>query len=136
MSTIANLSDTAANAEANGGSLAPLMNSGFIDFYSGTQPVNANTALSGNTLLASLTFSATAFGAAVASVITANAITAGTAGNTGTATFARIFQSDHATVVMDVTVGTSGAGINLNTTSIVSGAQVSLSSFTHTVTET
>ncbi len=133
MSTIANLSDTAANAEAN--ALAPLMNSGTIQIYSGTQPATANTALSGNTLLATLTFGATAFGTAAASVITANAITSGTAAATGTATFARIFETGGVTVVMDITVGTSGAGLNLNTVSIVSGATVSCTSFTHTVTE-
>ena len=134
MSNIANLSDTAANAEAN--ALAPLLNGGFIEFYTGTQPANANTALSGNTLLATLTFGNPAFGAAAAGVITANAIASGTAAATGTATFARLYKSDGTTVVMDVTVGTSGAGINLNTTSIVTGGLVSVTSFTHTVTET
>jgi hypothetical protein len=134
LSNIINLSDVAANAEAN--ALAPLLNSGTIQFFSGTQPANANTALSGNTLLATLTFGSTAFGAAAASVITANAITSGTAVATGTATFARLYESNGTTVVGDVTVGTSGAGINLNTTSIVTGGLVSITSFTLTVTET
>lgn len=133
MSTKANLSDTSANAEAN--ALAPLLNSGTIQLYSGTKPANANTALSGNTLLATMTFGATAFGAAAAGVITANTITSGTAAATATATFARLFESNGTTVVMDLDVATSGAGLNLNTTSIVSGATVSCSSFTHTVTE-
>ena len=134
MSNIANLSDTAANAEAN--ALAPLLNGGFIELYTGVQPANANTPLSGNTLLATLTFGNPAFGAAAAGVITANAIASGTAAATGTATFGRLYKSDGTTVVMDVTVGTSGAGINLNTTSIVTGGLVSVTSFTHTVTET
>lgn len=134
MSNIANLSDAAANAEAN--ALAPLLNGGFIELYTGTQPANANTALSGNTLLATMTFGNPAFGAAAAGVITANAIASGTAVATGTATFARLYKSDGTTVVMDVGVGTSGAGINLNTTSIVTGGLVSVTSFTHTVTET
>lgn len=134
MSNIANLSDTAANAEAN--ALAPLLNGGFIELYTGTQPANANAVLSGNTLLATLTFGNPAFGAAAASVITANAIASGTAVATGTATFARLYKSDGTTVVMDVTVGTAGSGINLNTTSIVTGGLVSITSFTHTVTET
>lgn len=134
MSNISNLSDTAANAEAN--ALAPLLNGGFIEFYTGTQPVNANTALSGNTLLATLTFGSPAFGSAAASVITANAIASGTAVATGTATFARLYKSDGTTVVMDVAVGTTGAGINLNTTSIVTGGLVSITSFSHTVSET
>lgn len=133
MSNIANLSDTAANAEAT--ALAPLMNSGFIEIYSGTQPANANTGLSGNTLLATLTFGSTAFGAPVAGVLTANAITSGVAGNTGTATFARIYESNGTTVVMDTQVGTSGTGVVLPSTSIASGITVSISSFTHTVTE-
>lgn len=134
MSNIANLSDTAANAEAS--ALSPLCNAGTINIYSGTQPVNANTALSGNTLLATLTFGNPAFGSPVSGTLTANAITSGTAVATGTATFARILKSDGITVLFDAQVGTTGAYINLNTTSIVSGGLVSISSFTHTVTET
>lgn len=134
MSNVANLSDTSANAEAN--ALAALMNTGTIVILSGTQPVNANTALSGNTILATLTFGSPAFGAASSGIITANAIASGTAVATGTATFARIYESNGTTVVMDVTVGTSGAGINLTpTTSIVAGAMVVSNSFTHQVTE-
>lgn len=129
-----NKSDTAANAEAN--ALAPLMNGGTINLYSGTQPVNANTALSGNTLLVSFTFGSPAFGSAVAGVITANAIASATAIATGTATFARIQQSN-GTVLMDTTVGLagSGSGINLNSTTIVDGSLIPLNSFTHTVIE-
>ncbi len=130
---MANKSDLAANTEAN--ALAPLMNSGTIKFYAGPQPVNANTALSGNTLIATLTFSATAFGAAVGGVLTANAITPGTAIATGTIMFARIFKSDGTTVVMDVPVSTSGAEINLATTNIVTGNPVSITSYTHTIPE-
>lgn len=134
MSNIANLSNTSANAEAN--AFGPLMNTGVIKIFDGTQPVNANTALSGNTLLATLTFGNPAFGSAAAGVLTANAITSGTAVATGTATFARVYESDGTTVVMDCAVGTSGAYINLNTTSIVTGGLVSITSWTHTVTET
>lgn len=133
MSTKINLSDLAANTEAN--ALAPLLNSGFIEIFTGTQPVNANTALSGNTLLATLTFGSTAWGSSAAGVITANAITSGTAVATGTATFARLYKSDGTTVVGDCTVGTSGAGININTVSIVSGGLVSCTSLTWTVAE-
>lgn len=134
MSNIVNLSDNSANTEAN--ALAALMNGGTIQFYSGTQPVNANTALSGNTLLATCTFGNPAYGSAANGILTANAITQGTAVATGTATFARLFKSDGTTVVLDCTVGTSGAGINLNTTSIVSGGLVQVTALTYTVTET
>jgi hypothetical protein len=105
-------------------------NSGNLEIYSGTQPATPDTALSGNTLLATLPLSATAFGAASAGTKTANAITSGTAGATGTATFFRVYKSDGTTAVIDGSVGTSGADLNLNTTSIVSGATVSVTSWT------
>ncbi len=109
------------------------LNSGKLRIYSGTRPADANTALGANTLLAELTFNATAFGAASSGVATANAITSDSSADaTGTATFARCFESDGTTVVLDCEVGTSGANINLNTTSIVIGAGVSVSSFTYT----
>lgn len=106
---------------------------GTIKIYDGTQPANANTAVSDQTLLATLTFGSTAFGAASTSgVATANAITGDTsAAATGTASWARIADSDGNTI-FDCDVGTSGATINLNTTSIVQGAAVSISSFTIT----
>jgi hypothetical protein len=135
VSTIANLSDTAANAEA--AAISPLMNSGLIRVYSGTQPATANTALSGNTLLATFTFAATAFTAPVAGLLTANTIASATAVATGTATFARILESDGSTVVMDITVGLGGgAGLNLNATAIMDGVLIPISSFTFAVTET
>lgn len=129
-----NISDTAANAEVN--ALAALCNSGYIRIYSGVQPATADTALSGNTLLAELRFGSTAFGAASGGVITANAITAdSSADNTGTATFFRCFQSNGTTVVFDGTVGTSGCDLNLNSTSISAGLQVSITSMQYTVTK-
>lgn len=108
-------------------------NSGLIRIYSGTRPTDANTALSGNTLLAELTFGATAFPAASGGVLTANAITSDSSADaTGTASFARLFQSDGTTALADVSVGTSGTEMIINTVSIVSGATVSCSSFTIT----
>lgn len=127
------LSDTTANAQAV--SLATLCNTGTIQIYTGTQPANANTAVSTQTLLVTLTFGSTAFGAPSGGVLTANSITAGTAVATGTATWYRVLESNGTTVVMDGSVATSGANLNLSTTSIVSGVTVSVSSFTHTVTE-
>jgi hypothetical protein len=106
-----------------------LLNSGTIGIYSGTRPATAGTALSGNTLLATLTLGATAFAAASGGTKTANAITSGTAGNTGTATFFRAFESDGTTVVCDGTVGTSATDMIIATTSIVAAATVSCSSW-------
>lgn len=107
-----------------------VLNGGFLELYTGTQPATPDTALSGNTLLATLPLSATAFGAASIATKTANAITSATAAATGTATFFRAYKSDATTAVIDGSVGTSGADLNLNTTSIVTGATVSVSSWT------
>ncbi|HWQ07895.1 MAG TPA: hypothetical protein VN436_02265, partial [Holophaga sp.] len=105
-----------------------------IGIYSGTRPATPDTALSGNTLLATLTFSATAFGtptSAVPSVATANAITqCSSAVATGTASFFRCFKSDGTTAVFDGNVGTSGSDMNINSTSIVAGGIVQCTSLT------
>lgn len=133
--------DAVANAAVN--AVAALPNSGTIVIYGGTQPTDANTALSGQTALVTLTLSATAFGAAAASgsagsrnsIATANAITTGNAVATGTATWFRMYKSDGSTVVCDGSVGTSGCDINLASTSITSAQPVALTSFTITLPE-
>jgi hypothetical protein len=105
------------------------LNNGYLRIYSGTRPTNPDTALSGNTLLAELRFSATAFGASSGGVKTANAITQGTAAATGTASFFRALKSDGSTAVIDGTVGTSGTDAIIGNTSIVSNEPVTCSSF-------
>lgn len=103
--------------------------SGLFRLYNGTPPVDANTALSGNTLLSTMTLNATYAPAASAGVLTLNAITSdSSAAATGTASFFRHLTSG-AAAQLQGTVGTSGSDLNLNTTSIVTGAQVSCSSF-------
>lgn len=111
---------------------AVLANSGTINIYTGTQPATADTALSGNTLLVTLTFSSTAFGASSAGVITANSISSGVAVATGTATWFRVLKSDATTKLFDGSVGTASANLILPTTSITSGQTVACSAFTHT----
>ena len=123
------LADATVNAQAN--ALAALCNSGLIKIYDGTQPATADTALAGNTLGVTLAFGATAFPAAVSGLLTANAITAGTAVADITPTFARIFKSDGTTVVMDVSAGASGC--NLTIGAFTAGTVVSATSFTHDV---
>lgn len=109
---------------------------GTIKIYTGTIPTDADTALGAQTLLATLTFSATAFGNASNGVATAAAITSDTSADaTGTAAWARI-ANGAGTTIMDVTVGTSGEDINFNTVSFVTGATVSISSLTVTVPKT
>lgn len=125
-------STTMVNAEAD--AVGNALDSGYIRIYDGSQPANANTAVGAQTLLAELRFGADAFGAASSGTITANAITSDSSANaTGTATWARILASNGSTVWFDGSVGTSDANVILNTTSIVSGAVVSCSSLTFTV---
>jgi hypothetical protein len=106
--------------------------SGKLRIYSGTRPANVAASITG-TLLAELTCNATFAPSASSGVLTLNSITSdSTADATGTATHFRLFQSNGTTAVIDGDVGTSGSDLNLNTTSIVSGATVSVTSFTIT----
>lgn len=126
------LTNLAVNTEAD--ALAAQANSGILRIYDGTQPATGDTAITTQNLLAELTMNATAFGASVAGVITANAITADSSADaTGTATWFRLFKSDGTTALWDGSVGTSDANIILNSVSISAGAAVSVSSFTHTI---
>lgn len=111
-----------------------VLNTGSMKLYTGTQPTDADTALSGNTLLASLPLNATAFAAASAGSKTANAITSDTnAAATGTATFYRLFKSDGTTAVYDGSVGTATSNLVLNSTSITAGGTVACSSLVVTL---
>jgi hypothetical protein len=105
--------------------------SALLRIYDGSRPATGGTA---TTLLAELTCNATFAAAASSGVLTLNAITNDSSANaTGTASWFRIVQSDGTTHVLDGNVGTSGSDLNLNTTSIVSGGPVAVSSFTITV---
>ncbi len=107
------------------------LNSGKLRIYSGTRPTDADAALSGNTLLAELTLAATSFPAPVAGTLTANAIVQDSAADaTGTASFARLFEADGTTVVMDLSVGVSASEINFSTLSFVANLIVQVTSLT------
>lgn len=127
-----------ASVIASVNAVAVLANSGFLEFYTGAQPA-LNGALTG-TKLAKLALSATAFATATASAGTvtaaANAITTSAALATGTAGYWALLKSDDSTVIMTGSVGTSGCDINLNTTSFVSGVNVSITAFSLTEAET
>lgn len=100
-----------------------------IRIYDGTQPANANTAITTQTLLVSLPVSGT-FGTDSNGTITLSAITSASAVATGTASFFRIVKSDGTTVVMDGSVGTTNADMILNTTAIANTQTVAISSGT------
>jgi hypothetical protein len=110
-----------------------VLNSGFVDIYDSTgtgQPATPDVAVTTQVKLAHMPLSATAFGAAASGTKTANAITSAAALATSTATWFRAYKSDATTAVIDGSVGTSGADMNLNSVAIASGALVSVSSWT------
>ncbi len=104
---------------------------GTIKIYTGSMPAAPQDTATG-TLLVTLTFPKPSFGSAATGVITANSIPQQNAVATNTAGWARIADCD-GNAIMDVDVGTSGATINLNTTSIVTGGPVAITSATITM---
>lgn len=105
-----------------------------LKIYSGAQPT-ATTDAEGGTLGATLTFGNPAFGASTnatsngKATATANAIGSETnAPNAITAGHFRI-ASSAPTVIFQGNVGTSGADLNLNTTTIGAGDTISITSF-------
>ncbi|MES1205012.1 MAG: hypothetical protein ABUS79_03665 [Pseudomonadota bacterium] len=108
-----------------------LNSGGFLRIYDGTQPTDADTALGAQVLLAELPLNATAFAAASAGSKTAGAITTDSSANaTGTATWASLVKSGgtRGDTVMDMSVGTSGANLNMNSVAISAGAAVACTS--------
>jgi hypothetical protein len=92
-------------------SYGTLLNTGTVKVYAGAPPADADTALSGQTLLGTCTFQATAFPAPAAGSMTANAITQDAAADaSGTAAFYRAMKSDGTTVVEQGTVGQCATG--------------------------
>jgi hypothetical protein len=127
-----------ATVTAGVNTVTALLNSGSLRIYTGSQP-----ALDGSvagTLLATLTFGATAFAAASASggivTATANAITSGTAAATGTAGYFALLKSDGTTVAATGTVGTTGCDLNLNSVAIGINSTVACTAFTITQAQT
>lgn len=103
-------------------------NAGTLKLYCGTQPATGGTA---TTLAATFTL-ASPFAPAASSAVLSPTLPSSTTGvATCTATWFRVATSG-GTQEIDGTVGTSGADLNLNTTSIVTGVTVSLSAWTIT----
>lgn len=111
---------------------------GHIKIFTGVMPATCEAADTG-TLLATLTLSVTAFpastdpGSTGLATATANAITSDTnAAATATAGYFRAYDSAGVCIVQG-TVGTSAADLILNTTSIVAGATVAITSWVVTL---
>lgn len=122
-SALANAITTAADA----GTAAKII------IYGGTEPATADTAASA-TVLATFTLSDPSFGPASNGVITLDVDPALTvaASASGTATHFRLLTSANVTILQG-TVGTSGQQLNLNTTTITNGVNVTITSGTVTV---
>lgn len=102
---------------------------GLLRIYDGTRPADADTAVGAQTLLAELTLSDPAAPAAAGGDLTFSAITDDASANaTGTASWFRVVDSV-GNAVIDGDVGTSGSDLNLNSTSIVAGGTVEVTSF-------
>lgn len=134
------ISTAARNAAAD--AIAVLVDggagAGVIRVYTGSQPAGPGTSATG-TLLAEFTLNDPAFGAAATGVCTLDVspaiATTGLAA--GTAGWFRILTSTEAAGtglgVVDGTCGTSGEQLNLNTTTISIGVDVSITSGTLTM---
>ncbi|GAJ24478.1 unnamed protein product, partial [marine sediment metagenome] len=125
------LSNAAVNAACD--AVVDLLDSGKIEIYTASQPAGPDTGITDQTLLAELTFGATAFGASSEGVATAEAITKDSAANaTGEAAWFRVLTSEDGEM-FDGSVGTEGCDLNLNSVAIQEGAEVSISSFIFTI---
>lgn len=103
-------------------------NGGILTIYNGTQPATGGAA---TTALATFTCGSP-FAPAPSAAVLSPTLPGATTGITGgTATWFRLTTSGGAQQI-DGTVGTSGADLNLNTTSIVSGVAVSVTAWTIT----
>lgn len=127
---------SAAAAQAACDAMAALVNAGNLVIYglgSGV-PAGAATTITDQPVLATLALSATAFGAAnAAGVATANTITAANATGNGTAAFFRLLANGATTAgIFQGTCGTASSDMILNTTTIVTGASVDITSLTLT----
>ena len=128
------LATATRNAAAN--AIADLIDTGGgagkILIRTGAQPTNVGDADSG-TLLATLTFSATAFGAASTGVVTAATITSDTSVDaSGTAGHARL--KDFADAIhSDADCGQGSGSVNFDNASLVAGGTCAISSCTITV---
>lgn len=106
---------------------------GKLEIYAGTD--TAGTANAEGTLLAVFTLGSPFAPAASGGVQSPTLPSATTGVANGTAGWARITKADGSTAVMDLTVGTSGAQINLSSLSISIGGAVSVTGFTITAAD-
>lgn len=124
------ISDELAQAKLNANTTV-IGNAGKLEIYAGTD--SAGTGNAEGTLLASFTL-----GSPFAPTVSSGRVQSPTLPSAttwvanGTAGWARITKADGTTAVLDLTVGTSGAEVNLSSLTAVSGVAVSVTSWTIT----
>lgn len=106
-----------------------------IEIYDGTPPTDADTAIGAQVKLATLTMSATAFGAVSddtpGAIMTAGTITPDSSADaTGTAAWGRLSTQAAGAVIFQFTVGTSGTDVTFNTVAFTATSEISMSSLT------
>ncbi len=104
-------------------------NGGKLVIYAGSRPATGGAA---GTVLATFTLGTPFAPAAASGTLTVNLPANVTASATGTASWARLFKADGATMVMDLGVAVSGQEVSINSTSITSGITCSITSFSIT----
>lgn len=132
------MSNAAAKAALDAAT-ALLGSAAYIEIRTGAPPTNVEDAATG-TLLATLTMSNPAFGAATdanpGALATANAITAdSSADNTGTAGWFRAYNGSNVGIFQG-NIGASGADMIMPNTSVTATQAVTISSWTITLPET
>jgi hypothetical protein len=105
-------------------------NSGKIRVYDGSRPTNGEDAPTGN-LLVELTFNAISWVQATR-LLTANPITSGVAGASGTPTHAVFYQSNGTTIVGNCSAGVGSGELNF-ASAITLGNTAQISSLTTTM---
>lgn len=108
-----------------------------VQIRSGTRPANVTVAATG-TLLVTVTLNDPSFGTpanGVAAITTTPANPTGTAVAAGTASWARVFDSD-GNAIFDAGVGTTGQEFLVNTTNVLVGSVLNLTAGSITLTVT
>jgi hypothetical protein len=131
------ISDAARNAAAN--AIVDLIDAGvgpgIIEIYDGAMPAGPGSAVTTQTLLATLIFSDPAFGDGEAGVVTAASITNDSAADaSGTATWFRVKDSDGVAIADGDVSDEAGTGVlRLEDTALTAGIPVAINSFTFTM---
>lgn len=127
------MSALVVDVQANAG--ATLYDNGFIRVYGGEQPANTDIAVTDQPLLVEGQFGASAWGDAVEGELTANSLSFGDVLVDGDAAWVRYFAADGVTALHDDDVGGigSGAGLELETTTLVAGAPFAITQLRHQV---